>query len=127
MHGSGLAWIYDFTLQAAEARGEDFTTQGTSKMWALRQLVQYCLDHGEQLIVVAERWVMGCIVVVPLLWEPSHEVDGLLLVHGEAGGGWQHGIAAKQQLHLIHGQGTDRCLACCPQVCMSVAGNVVKS
>ncbi len=54
----GQRWQPPFWwLQEAEARDEAFDTQATTKMWALRQLVRYCLEQQEQLIVVSERWV----------------------------------------------------------------------
>jgi hypothetical protein len=46
------------TLQAAPP--EEFDTRRTSKMWAVEQLLRYCVGQGEKLVLVAERWALRC-------------------------------------------------------------------
>ena len=42
--------------QEGESAGESLEFESTPKMLALCQLVTYCLEQREQLIVFAERW-----------------------------------------------------------------------
>jgi hypothetical protein len=50
------------SLSMQAAPPEDFQTQSTSKMWALRQLLCYCAANQEKLLVVAERYGCECCV-----------------------------------------------------------------